>query len=263
VLYKRDVKMKSKMKSLFCFTLVELLVVIAVISILAGMLLPALENAKDSAVNISCTMNQKQIGIASAMYIDDNDGYIALPAITGGGSGTMWYYKFWDYLGMPDVADGDEARDMRPWRGMVLGCPAFKDDYVSGYPVYPYAYNGMYHGSWASGSYDPTAFPQQNKVSHIKIPSKTAQLSDIAQAPYAMNRGYMAVLYNDRSIILSDCGLYYLFSHATVGLFCEERHLRGEVINVLFIAGNVSSLTASENEGLYGYDKTFWDGEKH
>lgn len=68
-------QLKSTHRKLQSFTLVELLVVIAIIAILAAMLLPALNKVRDIAKSSYCVSNQKQIGTAFFMYVQDNSEY--------------------------------------------------------------------------------------------------------------------------------------------------------------------------------------------
>ena len=81
------------------FTLIELLIVIAIIAILAAMLLPALNKAKEKAVTVSCKSNHKGVLTAFTMYTIDFQDYCPTPYVAWDDSGQTRYNRTFRDLG--------------------------------------------------------------------------------------------------------------------------------------------------------------------
>lgn len=182
------------------FTLIELLVVIAIIAILASMLLPALNKARETAKKISCVSKLKNISTAMKMYCDDFSGYFVpyLPGQDSDGADIYWPNLLLPYLGLKSSTHDQYRQYMdKSSSGRIFICPAHSFDYntlKSSERYMSYGLNEylMYRHFQrdVNGTYKPV------KNSMLKKPSETLMFADSFYPTKNINWGYYSLASN-------------------------------------------------------------------
>ncbi len=252
---------KAKTKGKRHFTLIELLVVIAIIAILAGMLLPALNMAREKARAISCISNFKQLGTATLMYAGDNDDNL-FPYRTSDWS-HFWYGSsaaqgyLVPYLPLLKKDNygyiGNVGTKNNTGRRCPLACPSVPNDNANT-NHYTYGYN------WVIAK---PSDPQYRKLTKYKRSSQSMILGDIDD----LNGSQGPIVYWRVSWTPANAanGNYPVkFRHGGDGT-----RSGGGQANFLFADGHAGAkrwldVPVNERDGWHSkYIKYFWDPITH
>ncbi len=219
------------------FTLVELLVVIAIIAILAALLLPALNRAKEAGRSATCMNNLRQLGIVLSMYASDSNGWS--PNLYDPSSFTMWHIRLIMAGYFPSLPLGTQC---------VFLCPSQKprlwtDPSLTGNEK-SYAYGMHISVDSSTGAYSSSGYSIGR-----------ASVQNASGADYGPPSGFLFIgdTVLDYPGDSGDRNQRYYFRPDTAGAYADAVHLRHNTRgNFLFGDGHVASLSKQDLSGKYG-----------
>ena len=154
----------------YSFTLIELLVVIAIIAILAAILLPALNSARERGRSAACINNQKQHGTATMMYKDASDGFFPRRGI-GGEDNVYFTHVIGPYIGAPVKMNASNLPTYDTTAEIdVFQCPSDDSPAFSTGNLFVAGKNG-----WSYGT--NTAITGWKKINNVTYGRKETELS--------------------------------------------------------------------------------------
>ncbi len=185
------------------FTLIELLVVIAIIAILAGMLLPALNKARESARSAGCLNQQKQIGLAIASYGGDNDDCIVFACQKSSGWDKVysWYNVLGPYLGMDNLLHHGTSSDPTLYP-KVYQCPSLNKE---AYDQYKWPAVGRIVGSYGmnmstDGGKVVAGYHSQTRTGRFGSIRNGSKLFLVTDSYWSISKDYLGNAINDHYI---------------------------------------------------------------